>query len=85
MTVDVQQKRKVLLPVNRRKGRGPASLTPPECLDPKYKYNVVKDGKLIGSTDCVHNMRRKAMFKKAQLWFIQSRGHAPLLVEDYGR
>ena len=53
-------------------------------LDTKYRYNVVKGAELIGKSDCVHNMRKRAKFRKAQLWRIQQFG-APLLVDDFGR
>lgn len=69
--------------MDKKRGRGPAN--PPKCLDLTHKYNVVKDGRLIKASHCIHKMRRQAMFKKAQLWHVQQRGHAPFLVDDYGR
>jgi hypothetical protein len=52
--------------------------------DKTKKYNLVKNGKVVYTTDCVHDARDEAKKLKAQFWHIQRSG-VPVFIFDYGK
>lgn len=56
------------------------STKPPCVLDPVGRYSVVRYGRVLKATNCIHKARQWAKDHQAQLWRRGTQGFPDMLV-----